>query len=122
MPRFTKMLSSPWVTTTAVNMDVMTLMESVMAKPLMEPVPNHSRTSAAMIVVTLESMIAESALLKPFFTEENSGRPAFSSSRMRSKMMTFASTAMPMPKIMPATPGSVSCAPVTASRKMTSRM
>ena len=94
-------------------------MPSVSAKPRTEPVPKAYSTTAAMMVVTFESMMAESALEKPLRTAEPIGRPFLTSSRMRSKMTTFASTAMPMPRMIPATPGRVSCAPVSASSSTT---
>ena len=51
------------------------------------------------------------ACLKPMRTAWMVGRPARTSSFTRSKMTTFASTAMPMPRITPAMPGMVIVAP-----------
>ena len=86
--------------------------DSVTAKPRIGPVPNWNRKSAAISVVTLVSMIDDSALLEARRRSPTATvRPARSSSRMRSKMSTLASTAMPMVSTMPAMPGRVSVAP-----------
>ena len=45
----------------AVNMDVAIPIVSVVAKPLMGPVPNINNTMAAISVVTLESIIVDQA-------------------------------------------------------------
>ena len=111
------------MTTTAVNMEHTTPMVSVMAKPLMVPAPKIISTRPAMMVVMLESRIAENARLNPLSTEARTVLPARISSFMRSKMMTLASTAMPMDSTMPAMPGSVSCTPgITARRNRSIRM
>ena len=83
---------------------------SVTAKPLTGPVPNWKRKSAVMTVLTLESMMALIACLKPSSIASRTVLPWPSSSRMRSKISTLASTAMPMESTMPASPGSVSVA------------
>lgn len=49
------------VKNSAVKRDARIPMESVTAKPLMGPVPNWKRTTAAMIVVMFESRIVEKA-------------------------------------------------------------
>ena len=70
------------------------------------------------MVVTCVSMIVKKALLKPTDTAEETTLPFRSSSRMRSKIKTFESTAMPMVKITPAMPGSVSVAlKITSDRQ-----
>ena len=98
-------------------------MVRVMAKPLMEPAPKIISTTPAMMVVMLESRMAVKARLKPLSTEARTVLPALSSSFTRSKMMTLASTAMPMDSTIPAIPGSVSCTPgMTASRNKSIRM
>ena len=55
-------------------------------------------------------MIAFMACLKPSSTERRMVLPSSSSSRIRSKISTFASTAMPIDNTIPASPGSVSVA------------
>ena len=96
------------VTMIAVNMDTTTPSSRVLAKPWMEPVPKNSSTMAAIRVVTLASRIADMAFLKPARTAAFTLRPRRISSLKRSKMMTFASTAIPMPSTTPARPGRVS--------------
>ena len=83
----------------------------VTAKPLTGPVPNLNKAAAVINVVTLASMIVLMAFLKPAFNAVKGVLPFLSSSLILSKMMIFASTAMPMVRIMPAIPGSVSAAP-----------
>ena len=63
------------------------------------------------MVVTLASMTVESARWKPASSDCTSDLPRATSSRTRSKMMTFESTAMPTVSTMPAMPGKVSVAP-----------
>jgi hypothetical protein len=53
-----------------------------------------------------ESAIAENALSKPALMAACGELPARNSSRMRSKMSTLASAAMPMVRTTPAIPGS----------------
>ena len=71
---------------------------------------NWSSTSAVISVVTLASKIAEKARLKPTSIALRRLLPARSSSRIRSKISTLASTAIPIVRMMPAIPGSVSVA------------
>ena len=80
---------------------------SVWAKPRTVPEPRKPRTAAAIRVVTLPSMMADRAFWKPIFMAAFTVFPEAISSRIRAKMITFASTAMPMDRIMPATPGRV---------------
>ena len=96
------------VTNSAVNMDTAIPSASVCAKPLTVPVPIKYSTAAAISVVTLPSMIADSAFWKPIFIEDFTVFPVAISSRIRAKIITFASTAIPMERMMPAMPGSVS--------------
>ena len=94
----------------AVNIDVAMPSDSVTAKPLIGPVPNMNSTIAAISVVRFESTIVEYALSQPARMLACGDMPFASSSRMRSKISTFASTAMPTVSTMPAMPGSESCA------------
>ncbi len=89
-------------------MDTMIPMPSVWAKPFTVPEPISHSTTAAISVVMLPSRIADNAFWKPVFSELRTLLPLAISSFTRAKMMTFASTAMPMPRMMPAMPGRVS--------------
>ena len=89
-------------------MDKMIPIIKVCAKPLTVPEPFNTSTTAAIRVVTLPSTMAEVALLKPILIAELTVLPVPSSSLIRAKMMTLASTAIPMDKMIPAIPGSVS--------------
>ena len=86
---------------------ITTPIRSVVPKPLIVPVPKSIRITAAMIVVMFESITAERALLKPESTEERTVFPFLSSSLIHAKIITFASTAIPIERIIPAIPGSV---------------
>ena len=59
-----------------------------------------------MRVVTLESRIAVNARLKPESIAARSVLPTASSSLILSKIITFASTAIPIERTIPAMPGS----------------
>src|SRR2546422_8488756 len=69
-------------------------MISVMAKPCTGPVPTSHRMNAVRSVLTFESMMALMACLNPSSTAVRTSFPCCNSSRMRSKISTFASTAM----------------------------
>ena len=56
----------------------------------------------------LEPLFIQKKILKPIFIEELTVLPVAISSRIRAKIMTFASTAIPILKMIPAIPGSVS--------------
>ena len=60
-----------------------------------------------MIVVIFPSKMAEKALEKPFLIAVFVVLPSPISSLIRVKMMTFASTAIPIPRMIPAIPGRV---------------
>ena len=98
-------------TKTAVNMLARMPMDRVTAKPLTGPVPNWKRKSAAIRVVMFASRIVPKARANPVSMAARTVLPTFSSSRMRSKISTLASTAMPMVRITPAMPGRVRVAP-----------
>ena len=103
------------VTNTAVNSDARMPTISVTAKPFTGPVPNWKRQSAVSTVERLESVMAGSAWRKPSSMARRTVLPWRSSSRMRSKISTLASTAMPIESTRPARPGSVSVASSIAS-------
>ena len=94
-------------TTSAVNTETRIEIIRVYAKPLTVPVPSHISTSAAINVVTFPSTIADSAFLYPSLMEVSTLLPDAISSRIREIMITFASTAIPIPRMTPAIPGSV---------------
>ena len=93
--------------TSAVNTDTRIEIIKVYANPLTVPEPSHISTRAAINVVTLPSTIAESAFLYPSLIEVRTDFPLAISSRIREIMITFASTAIPIPRITPAIPGNV---------------
>ena len=99
--------------TSAEIIEAMTPIDSVTPKPLIGPEPRKNSSPAASRVVTLESMIAVHALLKPIISARRmpaDGCSAYSS-RARSKTSTLASIASPMASTKPARPGSVSVEP-----------
>ena len=81
------------VTKIAVKKEARIPITSVTANPRTGPVPNWKRMIAVISVVRLASTIAESAASKPVSTAVRGVFPASTSSRMRSKMRTLASTA-----------------------------
>jgi len=83
-------------------------MPSVNAKPLIRDVPNQKRMRAVMKFEILESRIENQAREKPVETASAMLRPERNSSLTRSKISTFASTAMPIEIINPAIPAAVS--------------
>ena len=91
----------------AVNMERIIPSARVAAKPLMVPLPRTPRTAAAIRVVTFPSTIAEVAFLNPISIADLTVFPFASSSRIRAKMITLASTAIPMDRMIPAIPGRV---------------
>ena len=88
----------------AVNILATTPIPSVTANPLIVPIPDKYSTTQVMIVVTLESRIAEKAFLKPESTDAFIVFPRFISSFILSNMITFASTAIPIERTIPAIP------------------
>src|SRR4030042_106441 len=82
-------------TKTAVNKLATRPTISVVAYPLMGPVPNWNRKMAEMMVVRLESKIALKARLNPVAIEFKMPLPRAFSSLILSKMRTLASPATP---------------------------
>ena len=117
-PSVTSAFNTSCETTSAVNTDNTIPIASVIANPLIVPVPKIPSTSAAIRVVTLPSMIADNALWNPAFTDCLTEAPVASSSLIRVKITTFASTAIPTERMIPARPGSVN---VTLNRFITSK-
>ena len=81
---------------------------SVYANPFTVPEPSTISTRAAINVVTCPSRIADNAFLYPSLIAVITVFPAAISSLIRAKIITFASTAIPIPRIIPAIPGRVS--------------
>ena len=96
----------------AVNNEVKIPIHKVTAKPLTGPDPIANKTTPTIKVVKLESIIVAKAYSNPRKILALGYMPNRISSRMRSKIKTFASTAMPKVKTIPAIPGSVSVAPI----------
>ena len=92
-------------------MDVKIPMDNVIAKPFTGPVPIAYKTIEAIRVVTLASTIVTKALEKPSCIAVWGSLPSFYSSRIREKIKTLASTAIPMVSTIPAIPGRVKVAP-----------
>ena len=79
----------------------------VSANPCMSGVPNQKRIRAVIILEELESRIESHARENPFFVDSAIVRPPLNSSLIRSKIRTFASTAIPIDIINPAIPAAV---------------
>ena len=82
-------------------------MESVSANPLIELVVKKNRMAQVMSVEILPSKIDDHARRNPSSIADDSIFPCRSSSLSRSKIRTFASTAMPIERMKPAIPDSV---------------
>ena len=98
------------VTNTAVNMLIRRPAIKTIAKPFTGPVPTAYKMSAVINVVIFESTIVVKALSYPFLTASFIVLPLSFSSLIRSKINTFASTAIPIINTRPAIPGRVSVA------------
>ncbi len=98
-------------TNTAVNTFEMRPKNRVVAKPLIAPDPNWNRKPAAMSDATWVSRMFRKTRSKPAYTAERTPVAEPSSSLMRSKISTLESTPMPIVRMNPAIPGSVSTAP-----------
>ena len=103
--------------TSAEIIEAMTPIDSVTPKPWTGPEASTNSRPAASSVVTLESMMADHALLKPIVSARLTpalGASSYSS-RARSKTSTLASIARPMASTKPARPGRVRVAPRASS-------
>ena len=96
------------VITIAENMEVSTPSAKVSAKPSIKLSPNQKRITAVIKPETLESRMESHARRNPSSIASRSSLPRRSSSFMRSKIRTLASTARPMERIKPAMPAEVS--------------
>ena len=102
------------VTKIAVNNDVAIPIKSVVANPLIGPVPKINKIIAVKPVVIFASKIEERALLNPSSTDFLSPLPLLNSSLTLSNIKTLASTDIPIVKTIPAIPGRVNTAPKPA--------
>ena len=106
----------------AVNNEVPIPIRSVVANPLMGPVPKINKINAVKPVVIFASNIEDRALLKPSEIDLRVPFPLSSSSLTLSKIKTFASTDIPIVRTIPAIPGNVSTAPKPANIPKMRRM
>jgi len=104
------------VNVNAVKTDVTMPMANVTANPRMGPAPSWNKIIAANNVVMLASRMVPNARLYPRSIDVTEFLPAEISSRIRSKIKTLASTAMPTVKTIPAMPGNVSVAEAPTAR------
>ena len=110
-----KFLSKNFVNTTAVNKLARVPITRTIPNPFIVPTPNMYSNNATKNVVTFPSIIAAIALLK-LLSKAFFGPTLFLNSSFNlSKMITFASTAIPIDSISPAIPGRVILIPVFAS-------
>ena len=105
------------VTTTAVIIESTIPISKVIAKPLIEPGQSIHNTIDAKIVVMLLSNIVTNARLKPVLIADLTVLPDAYSSLILSKIITFASTAIPIESMIPAIPGRVSSTQGTSARR-----
>ena len=103
-----------FVTNIAVNIEHKIPVLKVIANPFIGPEPIQANTKAAIKVVKFASRIVKNALSYPEYIADLIALPRFNSSRIRSKIITFASTDMPIVNIKPAIPGRVKDAPTAA--------
>ena len=96
-----------FVITKAVYMLTIIPAHKVTANPRIGPEPRINRITPTSSVVRLASRIVTNALSYPAVIAVQRRFPIFVSSLMRSKIKTFASTAIPMVSKMPAIPGRV---------------
>ena len=93
------------LTTTAVNMLISTPIPKLIAKPVTNAPPkrspNQRSTPQVINVEILPSRMAGHARLNPTSIDDASVRPMRTSSFIRSKISTLASTAIPMDRIKP---------------------
>ena len=92
----------------ALNIETITPIARVNAKPLTMLVPQKYRITQVIIVVMFESKILVKALSNPELIAVKSVLPALNSSFVLSKIKILASTAIPILRIKPAIPARVS--------------
>ena len=106
----------------AVNKEVAIPINKVVAKPLIGPVPNNNNIKPVSPVVIFASRMEDKAFLKPSEIASACAFPLANSSRIRSKISTFASTDIPIVSTIPAIPGNVSTAPSPANTPKMNRI
>ena len=104
--------SSDWVIRTALKKLMATPIPRVMAKPLTMSEPKKARMTQTIPVEMLLSRMAGKARRKPSSTEAATDLPWRSSSRVRSKISTLASTAIPTDNTKPARPARLTVTPM----------
>ena len=92
------------------NIDAITPKDSVIEKPLIGPEPNANSKTAAIKVVIFASRTVILAFEYPESKACIEDFSVFNSSLILSNIKTFASTAIPTVKIIPAIPGKVKVA------------
>ena len=97
------------------NIEVKIPIDNVTAKPLTGPEPRPNNIIAAISVVMFASTIVLKASLYPVSIVAIGERPCLTSSLILSKIYTFACTAIPIVKTIPAIPGSVKVALIDVS-------
>ena len=107
-------LKTSRVTNSDVNMLVVIPRPRTSAKPFTSWLPTKPRTTQVIKVVRLASRMVEKALSYPALSAFLKGMPRSRSSRIRSKISTLASIAIPTVRISPAIPGSVKVACIRA--------
>ena len=108
LPLATYRSISKRVINTAVKIVVIIPIIKVVAKPLIGPLPKIKSTAPVRKVVILASSTEVIAWLNPSWIAWVSALPFLNSSRIRSKIITFASIDIPMVSTIPAIPGRVS--------------
>jgi hypothetical protein len=98
-------------TNTDVNRLVVRPITRVVANPFTAEVPKKNRKTHETTVVTWVSTKVAKALENPTASAAAEDLPTRNSSRMRSKISTLLSTAIPIVSTAPAIPGKVSTAP-----------
>ena len=106
-PKAKKVVNNALGTKSAVIREIIIPMAKVVAKPFTVPEPRIYSTAAAIRVVMLPSKIADRAFSNPALMAFSTEFPAPISSLIRVKIITLASTAIPMDRIIPAIPGKV---------------
>ena len=111
-PVSTKILSSHLVIITITSIVVNILIIKVVANPFILLSPKINKIIATRRVVIFESTIVIIEFLLPFLKAVFKFFRTSNSSFIRAKLITFESTAIPIPSRIPAIPGSVNTPPI----------
>ena len=96
-----------------INIVTKILIINKVANPLTLLSPKINRIIATINVVKLESKIVQNDSLFPNWKAISKSVPLYNSSRIREYVMTFASTAIPIPMTNAAIPGRVNTPPIS---------